>query len=99
MNMLELITSGLIYVSWLATLLFLTTYTMLARWYRSTIGRQLFALGSVFLLIATLAALSQILGQDYAARPILRLLVWLGTALVTVGLCVALYRAQLKQRK
>jgi NADH:ubiquinone oxidoreductase subunit K len=95
----ELVTAVLIYVSWGASLLFLVTYLVVARWYRSVVGRHLVALGVTLLLIATLAALSQILGQDYAARPVFRLLVWACTALVTVGLCVALYRAQLTKRK
>lgn len=99
MKTVEAITTGFIYVSWLASLLFLVAYGVTARWYRTTVGRQLFSFGMLVCLISTLAVAGQIFGQDYAARPVFRLITWTVTALVTVGFCVALYRAQLRKER
>lgn len=99
MNTVELVTTGLIYASWLAISTYLVAYWVVAPWWRTTIGRQMFTLGIAIWLISTLAVASQLFGQDYAARPVFRLIVWTATATVSVGLCVALYRAQIRKRK
>lgn len=97
MKHVELITTGLIYISFFASLAFVVGYLVVAPWWRTTIGRQMLAFGVVVLLISTLAVLSQIFGQDYAARPVFRLLTWTGTAGTMIGLCIALYRAQIRK--
>lgn len=97
-NVLNNATTALIYASWFGSLAFVIGYTVVARWWRSTVGRQMFALGAVILAIATLAVLSQLFGQDYSARPWVRFAVWAATASVTVGLCVALVKAQRRGR-
>jgi hypothetical protein len=93
------ITNALIFISWAASGAYVCAYAMFAPWWRTVVGRSMIALGGAIFVISTLAVTSIIFGQDYSARPLVRLSVWLVTAGITIGLCFALYRAQLRKRK
>jgi ABC-type dipeptide/oligopeptide/nickel transport system permease subunit len=86
-------------MSALGILLYVVMYASLAPWWRTVVGRAMFSLGAVILAITSLAALGQIFGTDYAARPIFRLLTWLATAGVVIGLLIALIRVQLGRKQ
>lgn len=98
MSSVEHITTGAIFTSWVFLLAYLVIYAVTAPFWRSATGRTMYSLGAVLFAIATLAVAGQLFGQDYAARPIARLLVWTATAAVTLGLLVALSRAQLRRK-
>lgn len=96
--MINSATTVLIYASFATALYFVVRYTTLARWWRNSVGRQMFAFGAVILGIATLGVLSQIFGQEYAARPWFRFAIWGGTAAAMFGFCVALERANRRKK-
>lgn len=98
-DVINSVTAVLVYAAWLFAFIFVVGYTTVAKWWRSEAGRTVFALGFVGFGVSTLAALSQIFGQEYGARPWIRFCVWGAKAVVMLGLCVALWRAQGRRRK
>lgn len=96
---MKYVTTTLVFISWIASGIYVIAYGISARWWRTTVGRSMMALGAAIFAVSTLAGTSAIFGQDYTTRPVIRLGVWLVTAGVTVGLCSALYRAQLRKRE
>lgn len=98
-DVLNSVTTVLIYAAWVFALIFMVSYTAVAKWWKSEAGRTVFALSFVVFGVATLAALSQILGQEYGARPWIRFCVWGAKAAVMLGLCVALWRAQGRRKR
>lgn len=95
---MEFLTTGFIFVSLIAIALYVVGYGTSSPWWRSVVGRSLFALGLVILAVSALAATAIVFGQDYELRPVARLVTWGATAGVSVGLLVAWYRAQRRQK-
>ncbi len=91
---MELVTNCFIFTSLVAILLYVIAYGTRAPWWRTVVGRSLFALGCVVLAISCLGAAGVVFGQNYELRPIARLLTWGATAGVSVGLLVLWIRAQ-----
>ena len=63
-------------------LLFTVGYLIFARWWRSPLGRNVFALSSVHLVMFILIIAQIDLGTSWAGRPIVRALVFLAIAMV-----------------
>jgi hypothetical protein len=97
--MMEFATNGLVFISWIASAVYVVAYGVSAPWWRTTVGRSMMGLGVSILAVSSLATVSLIFGQDFSTRPIIRLFVWSITACITLGLCLALYRAQLRKGK
>lgn len=91
---MEFATAAFIFTSLIATALYVFGYGTGSPWWRSVVGRSMFALGFVIFGISCLAATAIVFGQDYELRPVARLVTWGVTAGVSVGLLVAWYRAQ-----
>lgn len=91
---MEFVTTGFIFVSLVAIALYVVGYGTGSPWWRSAVGRSMFALGLVILAVSALAATGVVFGQNYELRPAARLLTWGVTAGVSVGLLISWYRAQ-----
>jgi len=80
-------------------LVFILTYWVSAKWWRSREGRNIMALSVCIVAILLLNSSARYLGQDYTFRPWARLLVYLATLFVVVQRIRWLVRAQVTKRK
>jgi len=70
---LNLAIQVLIWASWAASTAFLAGYTILARWWRTPMGRHLFGFGAMIFGLLSLIIVTALLGRDYPGRELVRL--------------------------
>lgn len=83
----------------LAGIVFMATYALTARWYRSLEGWNLMAMAASLTAVVLLNTSSRIFGPDYWGRPELRIITYsilLGVLIQRVGWLVAV---QIRRRK
>lgn len=66
----QAINYGLIYLAWLGAILFPLVYGFTRPWWKTDMGRNLFAFSVVFALSLTLVAIRPVFG-DFSWRPVL----------------------------
>ena len=87
------------HVTTVSVLVFVITYGFGAPWWRTPIGRNIFALAIAHLMIFGLVSFNLIWGLDWAGRQIVRFLIFASVASIMAWRTVIFLKEQYRARK